>query len=65
MEVCRICGESKAKDEFKNVMYFSQYKKKRMYWCQECQKAYVAMKKEKEAQEKLNAVKISYLVQFQ
>ena len=62
---CQICGEHKPKPEFKNVMYFSSYKKRRMMWCQECQKMYVAMKKEKEAEEKLAKAKFSFLVGFQ
>ena len=62
---CLICGEKKEKEEFKNVMYFSMYKKRKMNWCRDCQTMYVAMKKEKEAAERLAAQKINYLVAFQ
>ncbi len=62
---CLVCGEKKPREEFKNIMYFSQYKKKKITWCQECQKMYVTMKKEKEAETKLQTAKVSYLVSFQ
>jgi predicted GIY-YIG superfamily endonuclease len=62
---CLVCGEKKSKQEFKYIMYFSQYKKKKITWCQDCQKMYLAMKKEKEAETKLQAAKVSYLVSFQ
>lgn len=65
MECCRICGEIKVKEQFKKIMFFAQYKKKRTFWCQECQKFFIAMKKEKEAEEKLKTLPINYLVLFQ
>jgi hypothetical protein len=62
---CYICGERKPKPEFKNIMYFSTYKKRKVQWCKECQKMYVKMKREKENEEEQQKVKINYLVSFQ
>lgn len=62
---CQVCGEKKTREEFKSIMYFSQYKKKKSFWCQDCQKMFVTMKREKEAEEKLQSATVSYLISFQ
>jgi hypothetical protein len=62
---CLVCGEKKPKEEFKKIMYFSQYKKKKVAWCQECQKMYIGMKKEKEAIQKYQIADVNYLISFQ
>jgi len=62
--LCLICGENKERDQFKHVMYFSQYKKKRVAWCQDCQKMYIAYKKEKEAENKFKTVDVNFKVSF-
>ncbi len=62
---CLVCGEIKFKDDFKNVMYFSTYKKRKMQWCRDCQKMYVNMKRIREKEEKYKSVELNYLVSFQ
>ena len=62
---CLICGEEKEKAEFKNVMYFSTYKKRKVQWCRDCQRMYIGMKKEKERIQQEKERPINYLVHFQ
>lgn len=61
---CHICGDEKESREFRNVCYFTSYKKKPVQWCRDCQKMYLAMKKEEEHKEEQRKRKINYLVTF-
>lgn len=53
MIVCRVCGEEKPKDEFKRIPYFSEVKNRKLFWCRECQKMYLVMKREKKILEEV------------
>ena len=65
MNCCTLCGEKKLKEEFKNVMYFTQYKKQKVNWCRECQKMYIEYKRGIEAKNKFENLKGDYKVSFE
>lgn len=52
METCRVCAESKRKEEFFFIPYFTKYKKHTVIWCRECQKMYMQMRKDKDRLER-------------
>ena len=53
MVVCHICGEKKKEKEFYPLPFFTKYKKQPVVWCQECQKMFMKMKKDKQRKVKL------------
>ena len=61
---CLICGEEKEKAEFKNVMYFSTYKKRKVQWCRDCQRMYAEMKQSQEFLERTKEQRPIYTVSF-
>ena len=65
MVICHLCGEEKDKKEFKNLMYFTTYKKQKVQWCKQCQRLYIDFKREKEGMEKLKQLKGDYKVSFE
>jgi hypothetical protein len=62
--VCHVCGEEKGWNDFKNVPYFTSYKKRRLQWCRECQKMYLEMKRKEELVKEERNRKINFLVSF-
>ena len=48
MGVCRVCGQTKPEQEFRHVHHFTKYKKHNVFWCKDCQKMWMTMKKEQE-----------------
>jgi hypothetical protein len=64
MKTCHICGEVKETKEFHRIKRFREYKEKRVVWCQDCQRMYVAMKKQEEREKKLEEKDWSFQVVF-
>jgi len=62
---CHVCGETKDKDEFRYLPYFSRYRKDKVQWCKECQKMYMEMKRNKERMEKFIKDPLKFIVSFQ
>ena len=65
MLICRVCGETKAEGEFKNITNFTKYKKHAVLWCRSCQKLWLDMKKEKERVKKLLTAEKKFEVSFE
>jgi len=61
---CHICGEQKGWRDFKNITYFSYYKKRRLQWCRDCQKMWVEKKRQEEQTREERNRKINFLVSF-
>lgn len=64
METCRVCGETKAREYFYNVVHFTKFKKHKVIWCRDCQKMYMEQKKTEIKRETLEAWKPSGEVSF-
>ena len=66
MQVCRVCGESKKLLEFEKVIHFMKYKKngQKAQWCKDCQRMYIAMKREEEYKERYLQPKEEIIVSF-
>lgn len=64
MPCCRVCGENKEDEEFKNVLNFTKYKKHKVIWCKDCQKLWMDMRKDKERHQKILNLGQSHIVTF-
>lgn len=65
MLICRICGETKTEDKFKNIKNFTKYKKQKNVWCCECQTMYLERAKENQLQKKLLTIENKFEVSFE
>ena len=66
MKTCHICGEWKEDILFFKIPFFAKYKKQNVTWCNECQKMFMDMIKEKEHKEKiLHQDKSQFIVSFE
>lgn len=66
MKTCHICGEEKEDYLFLRIPFFAKYKKQRVIYCNECQKMFMDMIKEKEHKEKiLNQDVTQFTVSFE
>lgn len=63
MPDCHICGETKETKDFICLPRFSKWKKK--WWCRDCQKLFLDMKKQKEKEVILSTSKDVFTVSFQ
>ena len=66
METCRVCGESKKLSEFEKVSHFIKYKKngQKMRWCKDCQRMWMAMKREEEYKDRYLQPREEIIVSF-
>ena len=65
MVICRICGDTKAEGEFKNITNFTKYKKHTVHWCRDCQKLWLDMKRKKEQMKRIQSIQTSFDVSFE
>lgn len=65
MPVCHCCGEKKVREEFYNVVYFTHYQRHKVQWCRDCQKMYIAYKKDQAIREKIKNLQGSFNVAFE
>lgn len=45
MKVCRVCGQEKEDKHFYRIKGFLDYYRRRIIWCQNCQKMFLEMKR--------------------
>lgn len=66
MLCCKVCGETKKPYEFEKVIHFMKYKKngQKMQWCRDCQRMWIAMKREEEYKDKYLQPKQEIIVSF-
>ena len=65
MIACRVCGDEKEKSEFESIPYFTKWKKHKVFWCRDCQKLYIQMRKDKERLEKFVKDDTKFTVSFE
>lgn len=64
-KTCHICGEEKEVALFHRIKSFRAYKEKRVTWCQDCQRMYVAMRRQEEREKRLLEKEWHFCVVFQ
>jgi hypothetical protein len=64
MNTCRICGERKEVREFFRVKGFRDYIARKLIWCQDCQRMYIAMKKQEANKRSLEVKDWKFCVSF-
>lgn len=64
MECCRICGDTKDREEFVYIKNFKFIKPARVIWCRSCQRMYKKKLDLEENKKRLESLQSNFIVKF-